>query len=416
MSSNLPAEHLKALSSELRDASDAKILKVTQMIDLLPERGNADLLIAPVRSRLAKLQPARPLIWLRLLFTPLDPVLVSGAAWRAEDLAIPRSLLRPLASLLLDSSFDAMTTLPASISRDEASLTRAGAPLWRAAAARLADITLPESWSEAGWQKRHGLTAATIGPLLPAIRLILEHAVTLRTLPPHDSAGSEPVIGALLADAAEAGPVGWGIMLTLLLEGEAPDQVARIAAGVVRGSRFSAALQQGLARATAETLDRTEALIMMPLPADGADNATLDARLALTGRIEGLRRLELRSADEQRQVSRLRQTLAAANRLLFGQTLRARLPGLASGTGAVESAAPASDAVVQALEAEARRLRSFALVAARLGDAKEYESLLEHAALRYAATRAAPGPGRADQLRLVELLLGSERAMQFMAA
>src|ERR1700712_791706 len=90
------------LSSELRDAADSKILKVTRMIDLLPRRGEADLLLEPVRHRLAALRPARPLTWVRLLFTPFDSMLVPAAGWRPGDLSVPRSLLRPFSMLMQD--------------------------------------------------------------------------------------------------------------------------------------------------------------------------------------------------------------------------------------------------------------------------------------------------------------------------
>ena len=393
-------EGLRTLSNELLQASDSKILKITQMIDRLPERGEADLLLQPVRGRLASLRPARPMNRTRLLFVPLDPVLVGAATWRLGDLAIPRSIIAPISALILD---DAAGGLPAFEPDDPAAVTRAGSPLWATAAARLAGLAIPDHWGTPDWQKQHGLTLPMVGQLVGVLRLVLDHAAELRSLPPPGDAACEPMLGALLSDAARTGPLGWGIMLALLMEAAAPDQVARTALGLARGNRIGAALLAGLDKATSNTLDRMETLIVEPAPDDLLDPARLMAHVALIGRVERFRKLEQRPADEQRRVGRLRQTLASANRVLFEQALQARLPG---------SGAPVAAEAVGSLEADARQLRRFALSAAKLGDAEEYDRLLERAAGRYADPSVGPGLTLADRLRLTELLVGSERAIQ----
>ena len=52
---------IRALNRHLVSAQDAKILKVVAMVDALPQRGEADNLIEPLRARLAQLRPGRPL-------------------------------------------------------------------------------------------------------------------------------------------------------------------------------------------------------------------------------------------------------------------------------------------------------------------------------------------------------------------
>lgn len=84
---------IRALHRHLVSAQDTQILKVVAMVDALPQRGQADSLIAPLRSRLAQLRPSRPLGAMRLLFVPLDPVLTQPAQWRRGNLSIPRSVI-----------------------------------------------------------------------------------------------------------------------------------------------------------------------------------------------------------------------------------------------------------------------------------------------------------------------------------
>jgi hypothetical protein len=391
---------LRTLSNELLQASDSKILKITRMIDLLPDRGEADLLLQQVRCRLASLRPARQMSRTRLLFVPLDSVVVSAANWRPGDLTIPRSIIAPLSALILAHIPD---ELPPFDADDQAALTRAGAPLWAAAGVLLADLAIPDHWGTPDWQKQHGLTVPMVTQLVGALRLVLSHAVEIRSLSSQGDPACEPTLAALLADAARSGPLGWGIMLALLLEVAAPDQVARLALALARGTRLSTTLLAGLDRATSNTLDRMETQIAEPAPEELLDPARLLARVGLISRIERFRRLEQRPAEEQRRVGRLRQTLATANRSLFEQALQSRLPG---------SCAPVEAEAVYLMEAEARQLRRFALAASKLGDGDEYDRLLEQAAVRYTDTSVGTGLTLADRLRLTELLIGSERAIQ----
>ncbi len=406
---------VRSLSEELLHASDSKLLKVTQMIDRLPDRGEADQLLAPIRGRLAQLRPSRPMTHTRLLFTPLDAVVAAAPKWQPGDLAIPRSLIQPLANLLLPRI---PGELPPDLQdADDAALTRAGAPLWSAAAAELATLELPADWRTPDWQKMHGLTAAMVIPLVAPLQVILRHAVTLRSLPPHTDPRCEQVLSALLSDAAETAPLGWGLMLALLLEAAAPDQVVRSAIAVARNHRSVTVLMAGIDQAAADTLGRMEALVEEPGPDDLLDAGRMQARVALIGRIERFRRLELRPAPEQRRLARLRQAVSAANRLVFETTLQARLPGPAAAPRPPQVAActpPLAAEAVGALEAEARQLRRFALAAGRLGESDEYGRLLEDAASRYLDAGTSSGLLAADSLRLAELLVGSERAIEIM--
>ena len=412
---NTPAATtMHALSKEFRNASDEKILKVTRMIDLLPERGEADALLEPVRARLAALRPARRMNRTRLLFAPFDPVIVSGAAWRPGDLGIPRSVLAPVAALIFGSG-DAIPPVPTTLDEgDEAQLTRVGTPLWQAAAACLATAPIPPAWETPDWQKQNGLTVPMVMPLIPVLRLVLDRAAAIRTLPPRQHPDCEQTLTALLSEAMRAGPLGWGIMLRLLFDAAAPDQVTRLALSLARGG-LSAPLQAGLDGAIEEMLGRMEAPQPGQAAAEQLDTAALSGvlsgRLHLIDQVEELRRLENRPAEEQRRVARLRQRLAAENRTVFEHALQSRLVALDQ-----VSAEPAPELMpteaVLAIEADARQLRAFALAAAKLGDADEYDRLLEQAAARYVRNGVKSGMTRADRMRVTELLVGSEKAIQ----
>src|SRR5947209_19572064 len=91
---------LRGLAHDLRDASDSAILRITQVIDTMPDRGATDQLLDGLRPRLSSLRPPRPRTLARELFTPLDPVIVASGAWRPGLAAIPRSVIAPVTALV----------------------------------------------------------------------------------------------------------------------------------------------------------------------------------------------------------------------------------------------------------------------------------------------------------------------------
>jgi hypothetical protein len=92
-----PLERLLTELRGLQSARDDQVMKIVGLIDALPRRGALDKLLDPLRPRLARLHPPRPLTFPRLLFRPLDPLIVDDAAWREGEGTLPRGLLLPLA-------------------------------------------------------------------------------------------------------------------------------------------------------------------------------------------------------------------------------------------------------------------------------------------------------------------------------
>lgn len=69
-----------------------------------------------------------------------------------------------------------------------------------------------------------------------------------------------------------------------------------------------------------------------------------------------------------------------------------------------------------AVESDARRLRTFVLAASRIEDGADYERLLEQASLRLAHGSHHSASTLVSRMRLIELLSGSERALQLLMA
>ncbi|MCQ8241160.1 hypothetical protein [Rhizosaccharibacter radicis] len=407
------AIHVRGLSQELRHASDNKILQVTRMVDMLPERGPADLLLEPVRARLAMLRPVRPMTRLRLLLTPADPVLVPAKSWHPDALTLPRSIIAPLVSLIAPTPEDVRGLngqVPGDVS-DGAALTRLGAPLWADTARRLTERDLPAAWSSREWQAQHGLTVTVLAPLLRALRLLLEQAVTLRQMPTLSDAPLEASLAEVLAAGSAAGPLGWGVMLAMVLGTCRAELVMPIMQRFMRDQRLAGPYAAGLEKAAKEMLDRIEDRIDAILPEAPLDAALASERIALAEKVGGFNRLDQRPPEEQRRTSRLRLKLIETNHALFERSLRARLlPPVGTAVMPATGDPGARDETVHTLEAEAQHLRGLAIAAKRLGDGERYERLLQEAAARYAAPPRAESLPLVDRMRLVELFAGPEAA------
>ncbi|HEY1412327.1 MAG TPA: hypothetical protein VGF36_09305, partial [Rhodopila sp.] len=86
----------RTLVQEVAKASDPRVRRIVAKIDAMAHRGPADALIEPLRLRLRMLHPPRPLRFGRLLFHPLDPLIVPTSRWRPGRHAIPRTALMPI--------------------------------------------------------------------------------------------------------------------------------------------------------------------------------------------------------------------------------------------------------------------------------------------------------------------------------
>ncbi len=326
MSARLGADVVGELNRDLSGAKDAKIAQVVAVVDGLQERGEADRLIAPLRVRLAQLRPARPLRFSRLLFLPLDPLIVSAARWRPDALTIPRTALAPLATTL-------RAVLPAALvarvddmiaghsTANTNAVARAGTILWPAAGLLLLETPPPHGWEATG------LPHSAYKPLAHAAGALLSQAVALHDLREAARAGCKPdtLAGERMVQASAAfGPVAAARMLALVLA-SLPD-----AAALLRAAETRAGLTQAAGRAAADSavaffLDRLEAgdPAASPLATCGLQGAgtTVDRVHALLNELaEGAP-----SPERRRRIADIKQALDASCRTRFASAIDAEM-------------------------------------------------------------------------------------------
>ncbi len=387
--------------------------QVVALVDALPQRGQADALIAPLRPRLALLAPSRPMTVTRLMFRPLDPVIVPGPRWRPGMPAVPRTALGCLGAAVaprLGAAGIAIQAMLAGLSpaapADTAldATARAGAMLWPAAAAVLDNLLTPPDWTDST-----GLPPSCFGPVRAAAAAVLHQATRLTRL---DAGGETDIaagVNAILIDA-QSRPGGLTTVLAVLL---AHGPSAALLAGAVPGgppgstSPALAALPTGaLDSAVEQSLNRAGTLVETVLPGvalsvaagHAGDVAALVAALDHPASRPSLRM----------QAGRMRQAADQACRDRMAQAVRQdMMPRLLEAS----DDAPLDDAAVGRLESVARDLRRLGRTGRRLGQPAAYDALMIQIAKEIGGL-SAPGLTRMDRLRLAELLVGAQAALR----
>jgi hypothetical protein len=397
---------IRALSRSLRDASDAQVARAVAEVDRLPQRGDADRLLEPLRPRLARLRPPRPLRFARLLFLPLQPLIVPSHHWQPTGGGIPRAALMSLAATVHSRLGEISNAVEAVIRNasmhDEAVVYRAGTMLWPQAAALLVTVPPPVGWADTGWGPGlYALLARRVGA-------VLSHAVVIQDLAAEAQAGIAPPrrepVAAMLAEIAAHGPEALAMLVHLLLARLPslapllPDLAAE------QGPPVEAAVRQAVGEAFNALLSSLEE--------EGSGGETALPAWDLTDAVQELRRrITLLNQLSRRpdlpqgriRVQAVRQRLDAGCRQLFSDAVAtAFLPALRDGTAAA------------GLEATARRLRELESEARALGGAETYDQALRAAA---GAVRAqGTALSKATRARLVEILAGPEAALAMLMA
>ena len=167
-------------------------------------------LIAPLRPRLDKLHLAHPLRFSRLLFLPLDPVIVVPKRWQFGENTLPRTMILPMVRIveaaLGAKAVEIRKTIQPRTTADAQVIVTTGAKLWPDAADVLANATAPARWHETGMSDRlFEVLAAQVAALLrqaPAVdQLVLDTAAGL--LPP-DRRATEDIVRAVTKERADA--------------------------------------------------------------------------------------------------------------------------------------------------------------------------------------------------------------------
>jgi hypothetical protein len=397
---------VRNLAQSVRTASDAQLLRLVAVLDRLPERGAADAVLDPVRRRLKALRPDRPLTLQRLLFLPFDGIIVPPRDWRGDGRSLPRHALAPLSAGILASTRGIADAMADSIARanmaDQALVARIGAQLWPAAAVALPKAA-PPGWEEAG------LLPAAFARLRPLLLLLWRHGTAIHALriagadgPPEDLA--RPVFRALAAHGSEAVEIGLAAVLP------AAARPARLIALV-------AGMDGALAVPAERALDHFLTALTVPEGLPELARAVAGAR-RFTALVEELDQTASRDKPRRAQILQALRSAAAENctAQLEAET-RTRLLDPLTRLLAAPAGEPApADDVVEQMEAEARALRALADTSRRLDPhGRAFAEGLREAKVRLAAAlpmlpSGGQGFGRADALRLVEILSGSEAA------
>ncbi len=404
----LPWHDLRKLNRSLDTASDAQIAKVVAAVDALGARGMADEMIAPLRPRLALLRPPRPLRFCRLMFMPLDPLIVSGANWRPDSPTIPRPALLPLAETARAGMAAEAATMDAMIqdvaADDGESVRGAGFKLWPAAARALAEATQPP----AGWATT-ALSADDFAVLARRVASLLEATEKLHTLFAVADIGVSLGADALLPlmQPALEQPADTLAMLMALVLARLPEaREPTILVARAIGQQHEAPMENALERALLVLLERmethggVEALILgSSLSQSGGEVRRIGQLLgALRDRIEPLSRL---TAIEERADTSCRLRFATALEMEFAAALR-------------DATALPDRAALSRLEGAARGLLGLEQQARRFGSRDAYDALLRRAAEMVKAPRCAQNLRPIDQVRLVEILMGPDEALELL--
>lgn len=396
------------LRRELDAADDAKIRLVTAMLDAVSDATGKQAILDPLRARLGWLKPERPLRFGRLLFMPLDPLIVPANLWRPGQATVPRSVLASLTGVVRAGLGTDTALIDGMIAEHKGDatqrITRTGAALWPLAAEILAQSSEPSDWAETG------LRPAFYVPLAQAIAAVLRRATRLRTLLRDGDVAALKLDAALVNDIlktlAEETAEGCAMVVELiLLQSPHAAPLLRDFMASSHNSAEKASLRQALARGTDQALSLMEqrsgmidGIVRAPIAIVGEQVRRINAMLSDIGDAAS-------SAGDRPRVKAIRDRLEAVCRTRFAHCLDEDLvQPLAEAAGPVDARGQTR------FETCARDLRALEAVVRKGGMAGGYDRLLTQASEQVEAAASAGTLTPMRQLRLIEILAGSEVA------
>ena len=396
MTDHPAAGDIAPLRDHLLSAGDARLRRIVAVVDALPARGDADALIAPLRPRLARLRPPRPITLTRLLFDPVEPLITPTAAWHSGSPAIPRAALAVLGDDLTAALGAEAAPLQARVAghtmADADVVAECGAALWARAAMLLPNRPPPLDWTRVTTLSRaaHAMIA---GPLAA----LLAEGAALHRLPELSGQAAAAEAERLLRHAATRGKAPLAMMLALLVR-RLPrlHRLLQLADSLAPGDHEGAATQAS---------DRVVAFLLSDVRGAVAPGAALPEAADQVRRSACLLEdLEVSAATAERPLRM--QMVRAARQQLSAQCRHRLLAAVEQLAAPTEAPVESADLVV--IEESARALRRLDAVGRRLGDADAYDRALLDAAGRLAVDRLLPQHAR---LRLAEILLGPDAAL-----
>jgi hypothetical protein len=398
---------LRGVRREMLSARDEQLVRVVALVDAMPQRGEADALVAPFRERLAVLRPVRPVNFQRLLFTPLDPVIMPVSSWRRGAQGVPRHTIAPLSAVVRSAMLPRakaieqdLAQLAGSVVRNRsAAIACIGRMVWPEAARILDAAAMP-----AEWRADTGLGEEDFAFLARLVSTLLAMAADRQDLideTRRDGIAEPNRIANLIATSLRMHPDAAVLATALLLVGTPrPDLIIQAAdlhaAGA--GANTLAVTEQAIDCALEQTLRYA---------AGAAD---------LSGRISRLRdsavllqAIEARPSStgpRRAMIKNVRQTVDTACRDNFSTTINSHLLAPLK-----ECQGAASDVQVATLEQTARDLRDLEAVGRQVGQASTYKDLLQSTLKTVQTSQVL---SLADRVRLTELLADTETAMHLL--
>jgi hypothetical protein len=379
----------REIGRNLNSASDEQLGRVVAMVDSMSARGAADEIIELVRPRLAVLKPERPLTLSRVLFAPLDPAIVHPRNWKPGTAALPRSAL----SVVSRSVMACLGDLPAELGQaaagagcaDRGKLREIGFRLWPAAGAVMKDMGQP-----AEWRQQTGLPDDAWTQIREAMALVLSLARQIETI--LDTGGDEIELRLFLADNRACDERAFAVLIRILL---ARHPIPSVVLGAVANFRD---------RQTTRATDLAIGSIMEGAPfalrgiVDGSAALAAAEAVQLAVMLDAFERPEMRDRVRQLRIKALDACQSRLARCITEDVV-----------ASVRGAADGSICSIVAAEKGARDALRLEKAARALGGHQQVHQLLQRAANDIVGL-VSDEVDAVDRLRLVELLLGPERA------
>ncbi len=399
---------LHSLRSELGNADDQQVLQIVALLDGSSQQAVSSALLERLRPRLATLRPARALGFDRLLFLPMNLLIVPATDWKPGHPAIPRSVITPIAASVLHALGAEAAPILAMIrdrkTDDTATITQAGAILWPRAATLLRELPRPAGWEDTG------LRDSCYKQLATAVVAILGMAIDVRALVQGaggtSPSGAERNLATLLAGLSVETSEIQGMVIRLLMSqipGAMPLLRQLIANGVRASEKPALRLAMDLGL-DAVLLDLegeqglTSDLRHSTLSASGAEAARLAAFL-----------LDVEADPEairyRSRLNPIRRRLDEICRARLAQGIKTQILRPLEAAGAVVDAG-----AQKGLETASRDLRALEASGRRFGNAAAYDAALAESSATLRKVCAAGGLTTMRKLRLLEILLGPDAA------
>jgi hypothetical protein len=394
---------LSRISKRTSMASDSVLQQVVAVLEAVPSRAMLDPIIETARPRLKLLRPPRPITFARILFLPFDGAVVPLKEWSMGSAKLPRPALMPISEAVQTAMGPEAEKISANLGGrsffDVLQVDSEGRTLWAEAARLAPTLSFPEGLPAAG------LDAAQSRQLLELAAGIWRHAdgIWEAKLACFSGPSSELVAAALKGPAEEGEAVFSIALLSLLDRAQSPGSVLATAA---RLSPIASNIAD----------QKLRELQNAPLPILPAEDPVRAAHIAaeyvaLLKELESI--LSSRSEARQAVITPLLERIGEAIKEVTQQIIQRQfLPALN------EPNAKRRAAVVLNIEILARALGRLEEAGRRAGRFEAFDKLqVSHAVKLRSILNGLDGGGlqRHDVIRIADILLGAEKAMELAA-